>query len=90
MNESDLDRGLAEGFGASREHSVLRAIERITGEAPRVLLRDANSEIGASPMIDASSSERRSIPQGRGSYPFSLDRGGVALATRPPHGPHVM
>jgi tetratricopeptide (TPR) repeat protein/tRNA A-37 threonylcarbamoyl transferase component Bud32 len=61
--------------------SVLSAIERRTGEAPRVSLREEESGSAGAPLIDPASEERRALPQGRSSYQVlgEIARGGMGV-----------
>jgi serine/threonine-protein kinase len=61
--------------------SVLSAIERRTGEAPRVTLREEDSGSAGAPLIDPASEERRALPQGRSSYQVlgEIARGGMGV-----------
>src|SRR5262245_15344165 len=61
--------------------SVLSTIERRTGEAPRISLREEESGSAGSPLIDPASEERRALPQGRSSYQVlgEIARGGMGV-----------
>ncbi len=66
--------------GAGR--SVLEFLSKKTGEeAPRVTLREEESASVPSPLIDPSSKEKLSIPEGRGTYQFlgEIARGGMGI-----------
>ncbi|MEE8468205.1 MAG: serine/threonine protein kinase, partial [Planctomycetota bacterium] len=69
---SKLDAGLQAAFGASdvrrSGHSVLDTVARLTGRAPKVLLRDDSSPGAASPVIDASARKDLPLTAGRGNY----------------------
>ena len=69
----------AGGEGAAR--SVLEFLQRKTGEASRVTLRDEESAQTSAPLIDPSSQEKHSLPQGRGTYQFlgEIARGGMGV-----------
>ncbi len=61
--------------------TVLDLIADRTGHAPKVLLSDAGSEHGASPVVDPSSSTSKLVPQGRGNYQLlgEIARGGMGV-----------
>jgi len=63
------------------EHSVIRFLERKTGEAPRVSLREEESASISAPVIDPSSAEKLSVPRGRANYQFlgEIARGGMGV-----------
>src|SRR5262245_32383711 len=64
--------------------SVLEVVARISGEVPKLLLRDSPSEDGGSPILDTSSPDYRTIRQlsqrstARGDYELlgEIARGG--------------
>ncbi|MFO1011264.1 MAG: hypothetical protein U1F29_14460, partial [Planctomycetota bacterium] len=61
--------------------SILDLVRAKTGVAPKVLLSDVDSEHGASPMVDPSSSAAKLVPQGRGNYQLlgEIARGGMGV-----------
>jgi len=61
--------------------SILALIGERTGIAPKVLLTDAGSEHGASPLVDPSSATTKLVPQGRGNYQLlgEIARGGMGV-----------
>ncbi|HPF15033.1 MAG TPA: serine/threonine-protein kinase, partial [Planctomycetota bacterium] len=61
--------------------SVLKFLEAKTGEAPRINLRAEDSGAVSEPVIDPSSKEKLSVPQGRGNYQFmgEIARGGMGV-----------
>jgi len=65
-------------------NSVIRFLAEKTGEAPRVALRDEDSASVASPVIDPSSREKLSVPQGRGNYQLlgEIARGGMGVVLK--------
>ncbi len=64
--------------------SVLAAVDRVTGEAPRVVLRDHPFEEGAEPVIDPASSEKSQVPEGRGNYQIlgEIAQGGMGIVLK--------
>ena len=64
--------------------SVLSVLSARIGEAPRVSLREEPSQAGSAPLIDPASSERASLPEGRGSYQIlgEIARGGMGVVLR--------
>jgi serine/threonine-protein kinase len=61
--------------------SILALIADRTGLAPKVLLTDSDSEHGASPVVDPTSSASKLVPQGRGNYQLlgEIARGGMGV-----------
>jgi len=72
--------------GAPEEpgNSVLRFLEQKVGEAPHVNLRDEDSATVSAPVIDPSSMEKLSVPQGRGNYQLmgEIARGGMGVVLK--------
>jgi len=89
MSDAPADEG-RERTGGDEEirqdagHSVLQFLERKTGEAPRITLREEDSAAVSSPIIDPSSREKHSLPQGRGNYQFmgEIARGGMGVVLK--------
>ncbi|TDJ74537.1 MAG: serine/threonine-protein kinase [Planctomycetota bacterium] len=79
----DEQRDVGDDEKAARrpENSVIQFLERKTGAAPRVTLREEDSASVAAPVIDPSSQEKFSVPQGRRNYQFmgEIARGGMAV-----------
>jgi serine/threonine-protein kinase len=63
------------------QRSVLAILGERTGLAPKVLLSDLDSEHGASPVVDPSSTASKLVPQGRGNYQLlgEIARGGMGV-----------
>jgi len=76
--ESSADGG---GGGRGAEHSVVQFLRKKTGEAPQVTLREEDSAAVSAPVIDPSSTEKLSLPQGRGNYQLlgEIARGGMGV-----------
>ena len=64
--------------------SILADIQARTGLSPKVLLPDSDSEHGATPMVDPSSSASKLVPQGRGNYQLlgEIARGGMSVIVK--------
>ncbi len=64
--------------------SVLTHIEARTGEAPRITLNEEDSASIASPLIDAASREKLSLPKGRSTYQLlgEIARGGMGVVMK--------
>jgi serine/threonine protein kinase len=76
-----------EGEGAelvSPQQSVLTHIAARTGEAPRITLNEEDSASVASPLIDAASREKLSLPKGRSTYQLlgEIARGGMGVVLK--------
>jgi serine/threonine protein kinase len=65
----------------SSGHSVLDYLAQLIGETPKVLLGEEGSQAGSSPILDASSSEKGTVPKRRGGYRFlgEIARGGMGV-----------
>jgi serine/threonine-protein kinase len=63
------------------QRSVLALIADRTGVAPKVFLSDLDSELGASPVVDPTSTASKLVPQGRGNYQLlgEIARGGMGV-----------
>jgi len=61
--------------------SVIEFLEKRTGEATRITLREEDSGAAAVPLIDPRSDEKLSIPEGRGTYQLmgEIARGGMGV-----------
>ena len=87
-DEDPLDAGLWAAFGKPAEDgppSVLTVVQRKTGQAPRVSLREEESMLaGANPVIDPNTDEKRALPQGRGNYQLlgEIARGGMGIVLK--------
>ena len=64
--------------------SVLDLVARLTGDAPRVTLREEDSAVSASPVIDPSSKDKAAIPLGRSNLQFlgEIARGGMGVVLK--------
>ncbi|MEE8468242.1 MAG: protein kinase, partial [Planctomycetota bacterium] len=88
-SEPKLDAGLAAAFGPTSPEngadlSVLESIARVTGRAPKVLLRDDSSPGAASPLINTGPREKYSVPVGKGNYQVlgEIARGGMGVVMK--------
>jgi len=59
MNEMEADKP---------QETVLHAVSRVTGEKPKVLLRDSDSEHVDSPYVSPNAKDSQLFPKGRGNY----------------------
>jgi len=80
LEQEDDGKGSAPG-GEAAGRSVIEFLQRKTGEARRVTLRDEESANVSAPLINPRSEEKASIPEGRGTYQFmgEIARGGMGV-----------
>jgi len=80
LEQEDHGKGSAPG-GEAAGRSVIEFLQRKTGEARRVTLRDEESANVSAPLINPRSEEKASIPEGRGTYQFmgEIARGGMGV-----------
>ena len=64
--------------------TVLHALSELTGEVPKVLLRDTDSEHGTTPVMDPKARGDVSLPKGRGNYQVmgEIARGGMGVVLK--------
>jgi serine/threonine-protein kinase len=86
VDQNEKDEGNAQsGLDVKPGETVLGAVGRMTGEKPKILLRDDDSEHGAaSPYIDPKGKDSKLFPQGRGNYQIlgEIARGGMGVVLK--------
>jgi len=75
MNDHDQSSG---------PETVLNAVTRITGDKPKVFLRDSDSDQGGSPVVKPKSPDAALLPKGRGNYQIlgEIARGGMGVVLK--------